>query len=86
MSDINDLFGPDKKEPTPIGKLTRENACVRLPSIQCPRCGTTGHLDTFTRAMHVGVLCRACGREHVLRPHGVTWLPGDDNAWRRGQP
>jgi hypothetical protein len=35
--------------------------------------------------MHVGVACRACGREHIFRSRGVMWLADVISAWKRGR-
>jgi hypothetical protein len=85
MNDVNidNLFPPDN--PKPLTGVYRQNALRRLRAELCPLCGAVGDFQLFNKAMHVGVRCAACNKEHPLRSRGVMWLADAMNAWKRGR-
>lgn len=82
--DIPSLF--PENNPQKITGVTRQNARAALSKVPCPRCGNVGQYALFNKAMHVGIACTACGREHPLRARGVMWLGDVINAWKAGKP
>lgn len=84
MSDVDSLFPPDKQNSSPLTGVTRENFRAKLAHEACRFCRATGNFSLFNKAMHVGIGCGACGREHPLRHRGLMWLPTAINAWKRG--
>jgi hypothetical protein len=70
--------------------VTRQNALRRLQNEPCPHCGVVGDFQLFNKtfadhSQHVGLSCRACGREHPLRSRGVMWIGNAITAWMRGR-